>query len=397
MTQHILVLNCGSSSLKYAVVDPQNPHPILEGQAENIGQENAVVSIEYKGNKQTSNITNADHKKALLSIIDLMESPKKEGVDIDIVAVGHRVVHGGERFNGSVLINEEVIKGIEACAKLAPLHNPAQLQGILTAQEVFNVPHIAVFDTAFHQTMPKEAYLYPLPYDAYKKHGVRVYGFHGSSFRYINDAMKATLRKENPDLVVAHLGNGGSLCAIAGGKAVDTTMGITPLGGVVHGTRCGDIDPSIPEFLSNALDLNTHQVSDMLWKKSGLLGISGISHDCRTLEALKDREPQAKLALTIYAYRLAKHIGAMQVAVGKKLDALVFTGGIGENSAYIRSLTLKQFAFMGIAMDEKANEATFRGASGIISTPNSTTDVWVIPTNEELIIARDCASIINKR
>ncbi len=395
MSNKVLVLNCGSSSLKYAVIDVDSGCEVLSGQADMLNHADATVAIKYKGQKTQVAVVGADHKRALLESITLMDMVKRQGVDCDIVAVGHRIVHGGEDFKESVLITDEVIAGIEKCCTLAPLHNPPQLQGVRFAQQIFSVPHIAVFDTAFHHTIPEVAYLYPLPYEMYHRHGVRKYGFHGSSFRYITQHMKSVLGIDMPNLVIAHLGNGGSLCAVKKGVSVDTTMGLTPLEGIVHGTRCGDIDPALPEFLARNMGLDNAQVSDILWKKSGLLGVSGISNDCRTLEVLVATKPRAKLALDVYAYRLAKHMASMLVAVQNPVDAVVFTGGIGENSPYIRDSVLNHLAFLGVQIDGDINEKTYRGTTGIITTKNSNIACWVVPTNEELIIAKDSIRIMN--
>ncbi len=394
MSQKVLVINCGSSSLKYAIIDAHTGGEVVSGQADMLNCADARVSIKYNGEKTVVAVANADHRQALLEIIKLINTAKRRGVDCRIVAVGHRVVHGGEMFKQSVLITADVIAGIKRCCTLAPLHNPPQLQGILIAKDIFSVPHVAVFDTAFHHTISQTAYLYALPYDAYTQHGVRRYGFHGSSFRYVTDHMKTVLATETPNLVIAHLGNGGSLCAIKHGVSVDTTMGLTPLEGIVHGTRCGDIDPAVPEFLAQAMRISLPQVSEILWKKSGLLGLSGISNDCRMLEQLADTNSRAKMALGVYTYRLAKNIAAMTVAVGTPIDALVFTGGIGENSPYIRKMVLDHLTVLGAEIDTQANTRTFGGAEAIITTATSKIVSQVVPTNEELVIAKDSVRIV---
>ena len=321
---------------------------------------------------------------------------KDHNLDEQLVAVGHRVVHGGEHFTQSVLIDEHVIAGIKQAATLAPLHGHANLLGISSAQASFkNLPQVAVFDTAFHQTMDEVAYLYALPYQLYKDFGVRRYGFHGTSHFYVagQTAKMLSIPVEESNFISAHLGNGCSVCAIKNGKSVDTSMGLTPLEGLVMGTRCGDIDPGLFNFLTTQLDYTAQQIDDLLNQKSGLLGISELSNDCRTIEeAAIAGNSQAMLALNMFCYRLAKQIAAYMVPM-QKLDALIFTGGIGENSDIIREKVLTQLAFLGINLDPQANLDARFGQAGLISAANSTSKAVVMPTNEEWVIALDAANI----
>ena len=317
-------------------------------------------------------------------------------LDKRIGAVGHRVVHGGERFKESCLIDDEVIKGIEECIMLAPLHNPAHLLGIRAAMSIFShVPHAVVFDTAFHQSMPEHAYTYAVPRELYRKYGLRRYGAHGTSYRFVAAEAARLLGRseEGLRLVIAHLGNGASIAASNSGKCRDTSMGLTPLEGLVMGTRSGDIDANVFPFLHNNAGLNIEQITDLLHKQSGLLGISELSNDCREIEEAAGKGHEgAKLALEVFAYRLAKYVASMSVAAGG-LDALVFTGGIGENSDTIRSKTIGYLGFLGLTVDEKANLAARFGEGGIISQAGSTPLAMVIPTNEELMIAQDTAHL----
>jgi acetate kinase len=313
-----------------------------------------------------------------------------------VKAVGHRIVHGGEVFKSTVVITDEVIAEIEKCSKLAPLHNPANLLGLRIATSQFpDLPQVGVFDTSFHQTMPEHAYLYAVPMSLYREHGVRRYGFHGTSYRYITSKASALLGKplEETAFVCAHLGNGASATAILGGKSVDTTMGLTPLEGSVMGTRSGDIDPGVIGYLGSELGLDVAGVMDILNKKSGLLGLSEISSDCRELqEAAAAGDKAAELALEIFSYRLAKHIAALTVGLGR-LDALLLTGGIGENSAYVRAKVIKRLGFLGLTLDEEANKACTRGKAGPITVEGSV-PALVINTDEELMIALDTATLV---
>lgn len=390
MSGYVLVLNCGSSSLKFAVIDPDTGEEVCKGLAERLGQEGGMVKVKYQGNTEESMLSPSSHEAALIYIEQAL---KRFGLEEHLRAVGHRIVHGGEYFSASVRIDADVRDKIADCIRLAPLHNPAHVTGIDAAFRAFpDLPQVAVFDTAFHQRMPEKAYLYALPMQLYREYHIRRYGFHGTSYRYVSAQMPALLGKDKPKLVICHLGNGGSLAAIDGDHSVDTTMGLTPLEGIVHGTRSGDLDPAIPTLLMGQFDKTADEVNDILWKKSGLLGLSGISNDCRTLEeALEKGDADAKRALDIYCYRLAKNIAAQMVALGG-CDALVFTGGIGENSSFVREKAVAQLAFLGFSLDADKNNEMFRGKQGEISASGSK-PVWVVPTNEELLIARDTVAL----
>lgn len=392
MNQHILVINCGSSSLKFALINADNGQELLTGLAEKLGLDGACITFKYQGDKITLSLQNNGHDGAMQAILSYLAD---KGLDQDIRAIGHRVVHGGETFKNSTLINDEVLAAIEHCSKLAPLHNPANLQGIRTAITCFpGLPQVAVFDTAFHQTMPQQAYLYAVPMALYRDHGVRRYGFHGTSHRFVTGKAAEMLGMNLADtaLVCAHLGNGASVAAVLGGKSVDTSMGLTPLEGLVMGTRSGDIDPGLFGYLAGELGKDVQGITDLLNKQSGLLGLSELSSDCRELEeAAANGHEGAIIALEVFAYRLAKQIAAMTVALGR-LDALLFTGGIGENSPLLRAKVIKLLGFLGLQLDEAANEAAFRGKSGRISRADSTAAL-VINTNEELMIALDTAAL----
>ena len=374
----ILVVNAGSSSLKYQVRDtsaPESEQMITSGLIENIGTDVP------------------DHEVALH-----MMAEKLEGVlhGRQLQAIGHRVVQGAEKFTHPVLLNEQVIDEIDALSPLAPLHNPAHVKGMRAAFHTWpDLPQVAVFDTAFHSTMPEHAWRYAIPYDLADKYSIRRYGFHGTSMRYVAPEAARILGKPLEDLrmIVAHLGNGASITAIRNGKSVDTSMGFTPIEGLVMGTRCGDIDPGVYSYLTAHAGMNIEQVDEMLNKKSGLLGISELSNDCRTLEIAADEGHEgARLALEVMTYRLAKYIASMSVACGG-IDALVFTGGIGENSRNIRAKTVAYLDYLGLHIDTKANMEKRYGNSGIISPTGSTPAVLVVPTNEELMIALDTAAL----
>ena len=393
----ILVLNCGSSSMKAAVLDGVTGESFLTVLAEKLGSADALITTKFQGEKEVfyfKEHTSHDHAvKKLLQIL------QQHGLNKDIIAVGHRVVHGGETFHASTLITREVLEDIEHCIPLAPLHNPAHLLGIHAAQEAFpDLPHVAVFDTSFHQTMPEHAYLYAIPRKYYRQNAVRRYGFHGTSYRYVSQAAAEMLERPLGELcmVVAHLGNGASVTAIKNGISVDTSMGLTPLEGLVMGTRSGDIDPSIFEFLFDNRHMSIRQINSMLNKDSGLLGISELSNDCRTLEehaALG--HDGAILALNMFAYRLAKYIASVTVATGR-LDALVFTGGIGENSASMRKRVMQHLGFLGVHVDDTLNQTMVGGQAGYINLVTDTVASLVIPTNEELMIAKDTYALAIK-
>ncbi|WP_165009968.1 acetate kinase [Neisseria yangbaofengii] len=390
----ILVLNCGSSSLKGAVLDNDSGGVLLSCLAEKLGLPDAYITFKFNGEKHKVELAaNPNHTGAVEA---LMEELKSHGFDSQIAAIGHRIVSGGEEYSESTLITEDVIAGIEKCIPLAPLHNPANLLGVRAAQNIFKgLPNVAVFDTAFHQTMPERAYMYAVPRELYSKYGLRRYGFHGTSYRYVSDEAARFLGKDKNNLrmVIAHLGNGASIAAIANGVCQDTSMGLTPLEGLVMGTRSGDIDPAVFGFLAENANMTIAQVTDMLNKKSGLLGLSELSSDCRTIEEeAANGHSGAVLALEVFCYRLAKYIGSMSVAAGG-LDVLAFTGGIGENSDLIRSKVLGYLGFLGLNIDQDANLAARFGNAGVITTADSKAVAVVIPTNEELMIAHDTARL----
>ena len=390
MDQYVLVLNCGSSSIKFAIIEAKAGTAPLHGLAENLGTASSRLGFSYQNKQHSTELpADASHQQALAVIADTLK--QFEDLSQQIVAVGHRVVHGGETFTHSTLINDRVKQAIGHTSLMAPLHNPANLAGINSAQATFpDLPHVAVFDTAFFQTMPKHAYLYALPYELYQQHNIRRYGFHGSSHYFVAHEAANFLKKELSDcnLITAHLGNGCSIAAIRQGKAIDTSLGFTPLEGLMMGTRCGDIDPSLPTYLIEQLGYPVAKVSHLLNNESGLLGISKLSNDCRTLEQqAKEGNQQAKLALDMFIYRLVKYIGAYLAAVGP-LDALIFTGGIGENSAYIRENTINQLEHLGFQLDLDKNLEMRFGQSGLISH-SSSKPIFAIATNEEWVIAKD--------
>ncbi len=392
MSQYVLVINCGSSSVKFALIDPVSGDSPLKGLAEQLGQTGEVGQFTAKmgDNKEKLTLDPGTHEKALEVLVDVLE---KQGFMDKVISVGHRIVHGGEYFSEAVLINDDVRNKIEECSRLAPLHNPAHIVGIDAARKCFvDLPQVAVFDTAFHQKMPEKAYLYALPYEFYKNYHIRRYGMHGTSYRYISTQLPKLLGQEKVKAVVCHLGNGGSVGALDTDHTVDTTMGVTPLEGIVHGTRTGDIDPAIPGLLVTEFGHSVEEVNDILWKRSGLLGVSGISNDCRTLEEEMEKGNEAAIrALEIYCYRLAKHVAAQMVALNG-CDVLVFTGGIGENSEFIRRRTVEQLAFLGFELDDELNGTVLYGKEGAINREGSKA-IWVVPTNEELMIARDTAEL----
>lgn len=389
----ILVVNCGSSSIKYKLMDMKQEFVLLTGLTERIGLVGSrIKQVSHTDKELVLEQDLPDHKVALETILKGMTDPQY-GVIEDtsmIKSVGHRVVHGGEKFNQSVIINEEILQELEELSKLAPLHNPPNIVGIRTCQAL--MPHaaqVAVFDTAFHQTMPSRAYVYSIPYGYYEKYKIRKYGFHGTSHKYVSGRTAEILGKSVEDLkvIVCHLGNGSSITAVKNGVSIDTTMGFTPLAGLPMGTRTGDIDPAILTFLMEKENLSVSQLNELLNKKSGVLGVSGLSSDFRDLEdAAADGNERAELALSIFAYSILKWVGSFTAALGG-LDALVFTGGIGENSKDIRERVLKGLSYMGIEIDEDKNKS--RGKEVILSKPGSGVTAMVVPTNEELMIARE--------
>ncbi len=389
---NVLVLNCGSSSLKFAVIDPDTSVEHVSGIAQRLGSPEASLDVKRNGTKSSRPIPGALHDEALHGVVDVL---KELGLADGLLAVGHRVVHGGSKFAGSMAITPEVVAKMEECIPLGPLHNPPNLVGIRIAQSLFpGLLQVGVFDTAFHQTMPEVAYTYPVPHDWLEKHGVRRYGFHGTSHRFVaREALRlAGLPADDHAIVTAHLGNGCSAAAIRNGKSVDTTMGLTPLEGLMMGTRCGSIDPAIIGHVADATGKSAKEVLDVLNKKSGLLGVSGLSNDMRTVEeAAANGNDRAKLALDLFCYVLAKAIAALVVPLGR-LDALVFTGGIGENSTTVRAMTLARLGFLGLTLDEAANAKHGRAQHGRITT-GTKPQALVVPTNEELMIAEDAERI----
>jgi acetate kinase len=391
----VLVLNCGSSSAKFAVIDTATSTEEVSGIAQRLGSPDASLDWKHKGTKESRPIPGAHHEEALRAINGVLNDL---GLTDALIGVGHRVVHGGSKFSGSMAITPEVIAMVEECIPLGPLHNPPNLVGIKLATELFpGLPQVGVFDTAFHQTMPPVAYTYPVPYEWLEKHSVRRYGFHGTSHRFVaRQALQLTgLSPENHRIVTAHLGNGCSCAAVRDGKSVDTTMGLTPLEGVMMGTRSGSVDPAIIGHLAGALGKPAEQILDALNKKSGLLGVSGLSNDMRTIEAAAaDGHERARLAFDIFCYVLAKAIAALVVPLGR-LDALAFTGGIGENSVTVRQRTVQLLGFLGLTIDPAANAAHGRGQNGRI-TEEVRPQALVVPTNEELMIALDTAEIARR-
>lgn len=389
---NILVLNCGSSSLKFAVIDPDVAVEHVSGIAQRLGSGEASLDVKWNGTKTSRPIPGAHHDEALRGVIDVLRELRLAD---GLLAVGHRVVHGGSKFAGSMAITEEVIAKVEECIPLGPLHNPPNLVGIRVAQKLFpGLLQVGVFDTAFHQTMPPVAYTYPVPAEWLESHGVRRYGFHGTSHRFVaREAVRlAGLPASDHAIVTAHLGNGCSAAAVRDGRSVDTTMGLTPLEGLMMGTRSGSVDPAIIGHVAEATGRSAKEVLDLLNRKSGLLGVSGVSNDMRMVEdAAASGNPRAVLALDLFCYVLAKTIAALVVPLGR-LDAVVFTGGIGENSKTVRAMTLARLRFLGLELDAGANETHGRHLDGRITTSTRPLAL-VVPTNEELMIAEDAARI----
>ena len=395
----ILVLNCGSSSIKYALYNMDDKSVMTAGGAERVGLDGAFVKVKLpNGEKKTVMHDIPEHTEGVKFIFSLLTDPEigviKDLNEID--AVGHRMVHGGEKFNKSVVLTDEVLKTFEECIDLAPLHNPANLKGVKAVSELMpGLPQVGVFDTAFHQTMPAHSYLYAIPYELYEKYGVRRYGFHGTSHRYVSKRVCDFLGVNPADkkVITCHIGNGGSIAAVDGGKCVDTSMGLTPLEGLMMGTRSGDIDGGAITFLEKKLGLDADGMSNLLNKKSGVLGITGISSDMREIESANDEgNERAKLALDMYSYRIKKYVGAYAAAMGG-CDIIVFTAGVGENQASMREDVCKNMEYMGVKLDVEKNK-TIRGEEAIISTPDSKVTVCVIPTDEELMIATDTMNLL---
>lgn len=399
---NILVLNCGSSSVKYKLINVDDKKTLAEGGVEKIGIPGSFLKFRLPdGNKKVIEEVIPDHRKAIMDILNILTDPTYGCISSfkEIDAVGHRVVHGGEKFNKSVLINDEVIEKIKECYDVAPLHNPVNMAGIDAITELMpGVPQVAVFDTAFHQTMPAEAYMYALPYELYTKYSVRRFGFHGTSHRYVARRVCDFLGVpyENQRIITCHIGNGGSITAVKDGKSIDTSMGLTPVEGLMMGTRVGDVDPGALTFIMDKEHLDTKQLSNLINKKSGVLGISGISSDMRDIDAaIAEGNERAKLALDMYIYRIIKYIGAY-TAVLNGVDIIVFTGGVGENQQPLRKAVCEHLSYLGVKIDDAVN-ASSRGEEKVISVADSKVKVVVIPTDEELMIARDTEAIVNGR
>ena len=396
---NILVINCGSSSLKYQLIDSASEEVLAKGLCERIGiSGSAITHQKAGGEKKTDEVDMPDHTKAVSLVLEKLTDPEVGVLSSlsEIGAVGHRIVHGGEKFASSVVIDEDVISAIEECNDLAPLHNPANLIGIRSCKELMpDVPMVAVFDTAFHQTMPKKAFLYGLPYEYYEKYKVRRYGFHGTSHDFVSRRVADILGKKREDLkiIVCHLGNGASLSAVCHGKCIDTSMGLTPLEGLIMGTRSGDIDPAIIGFLAKKEGVSAEQIIEICNKKSGVLGLSGgISSDFRDLSsAAANGDDKAADALATWAYHVAKYIGAYTAAMNG-VDVIVFTAGVGENNCEARAAIMEYMGYLGITIDAQANAK--RGEEICLSTPDSRVKVYVVPTNEELAIARETVRLV---
>lgn len=395
---NILVINCGSSSLKYQLINMENESVLAIGLVERIGIEGSVAKHQTTGkDKVTIEEPMKNHKDALKIVLDSIVHKEYGAIKdmSEINAVGHRVVHGGEKFSSSVIITPEVKNVLDECTELAPLHNPANLMGIDACEEILpNVPMVGVFDTAFHQTMPKSSYLYGLPYELYEKHAVRRYGFHGTSHKYVSQRAAAMVGKDIKDLkiVSCHLGNGASIAAVQNGECVDTSMGFTPLEGLIMGTRCGDIDPAIIPFIMEKENLNAAGLSDLMNKKSGVLGMTGISSDFRDIEsAANDGNEKAAVALEAYCKRVKKYIGSYMAEMGG-VDVVLFTAGIGENSISMRETICSGLEGIGIEIDTEKNKV--RGEERVISTDSSKVKVLIVPTNEELMIARETSELV---
>jgi acetate kinase len=393
----VLVINCGSSSLKYQLIDSESEKSLASGLCERIGIDGKLIHKPSGGDKKTFEVNMENHEVAIKLVLDAL-TDKEHGVIAsldEIGSVGHRVVHGGEKFASSTLITDEVLKAIEECNELAPLHNPANLIGINACKRLMkDVPMVAVFDTAFHQTMPEKAYLYGLPYEYYENYKIRRYGFHGTSHSYVSErAYEMTgLDKNNSKVIVCHLGNGASVTAVKNGESVDTSMGLTPLEGLIMGTRSGDLDPAIIEFVAKKENLSLTEVINVLNKKSGVLGVSGVSSDFRDIEtAAKEGNKRAIIAEEAFVYRVVKYIGAYTAAMNG-VDAICFTAGVGENDSTMRSRICSYLGYLGIEIDNESNST--RGEELVISTSNSRVKVCAVPTNEELKIARETVALI---
>lgn len=394
---NVLVINCGSSSLKFQLINSDTEEVLAKGLCERIGIDGKLTYQPAGGEKTKEDKAMPTHTEAIQFVIDALTDSERGVVKHldEIDAVGHRLVHGGEKFACSVVITEEVLEAMEECNDLAPLHNPANLIGVRACQKIMpNVPMVGVFDTAFHQTMPEKAYIYGLPYEYYEKYKVRRYGFHGTSHSFVSKRTAELLGKpiEDTKIVVCHLGNGSSISAVLGGKSVDTSMGLTPLEGLVMGTRSGDIDPAILEFIAKKEDLDIEGLMNVLNKKSGVQGISGLTSDFRDLNDAMDKgDKRGKLALDVFCYRVAKYVGSY-VAAMNGVDAIVFTAGIGENDSYVREQVISYFGYLGVQFNAAANNV--RGEETELTTPDSKVKVFIVPTNEELAIARETVALV---
>lgn len=397
----ILVLNCGSSSVKYKLIDTENDTVMAEGGVEKIGLPDGFLKYKLSdGSKAIRELGLVDHKGAVKAVLDILTDPEVGCIRSysEIGAVGHRVVHGGEKFSKSVLLTDEVLQQIKDCYDLAPLHNPANVTGIEAVEEILpGVKQVGVFDTAFHQTMPAKSFMYALPYKYYKEDGVRRYGFHGTSHRYVSqrvcEILGVDINKEK--IITCHVGNGGSITAVLYGKSVDTSMGLTPVEGLMMGTRVGDVDPGALTYLMKKHNLSDDELQKIINKESGVLGVTELSSDMREIEAAdKAGDPRAHLALEMYEQRITKYIGAYAAEMGG-VDIIVFTGGVGENQTGLRGNVCRPLGFMGVELDEQLNMTT-RGTETVISAPSSKVKVVVVPTDEEMMIARDTRDIVSK-
>lgn len=394
---NILVINCGSSSLKYQLIDSETEQVMAKGICERIKLDGVLTHQTTGKEKIKVEAPMPDHSAAVKLVLDKLTDPLVGAISSlkEINAIGHRVVHGGEKFSSSALINEEVLTEIEACNDLAPLHNPANLIGIRACEQLMpGVPQVAVFDTAFHQTMPSYAYIYGIPYEYYEKYKIRRYGFHGTSHSFVSKRTAELIGKDIKDtkIIVCHLGGGASICAVQGGKSVDTTMGLTPLEGITMGTRSGNIDPAIIEYIANKEGKSINEIMNMLNKESGVLGISGVSSDFRDInKGIAEGNARCDIAMHVFCYQAAKFIGGY-VAAMNGVDAVVFTAGVGENDPLVRKLTCERLQFLGVEIDDTANR--LRGEEVKISTDSSKVPVYVVPTNEELAIARETVALI---
>lgn len=395
---NVLVINCGSSSLKYQVINSDHENVLAKGLCERIGIDGRLVYQPAGGEKEITEAPMPTHTEAVRMVLDALVNPKTgvlKSLD-EIQAVGHRLVHGGEKFAASTVLNEEVLKAVEECSDLAPLHNPANLIGVRACQEVLpNVPMVGVFDTAFHQTMPAQAYMYGVPYEYYEKYKVRKYGFHGTSHSFVSKRAAELVGKpyDQVKTIVCHLGNGASVCAVENGKSVDTSMGLSPLEGLLMGTRSGDIDPSAMEFIAKKENLDMAGIMNILNKKSGVEGLSGLTSDFRDLwKGAEEGNERAKIALDVFTYRVAKYIGAY-VAAMNGVDVIAFTAGIGENDGPVRDMVMSHFDYLGISMNRELN-LSIRGKETLVSNPDSKVKVYVIPTDEELAICRETVALV---